>query len=239
MNELKEIEGVVIRSFAYGEHDKILHIFTPDEGMVHLIAKGALRQKKKGSLSVEPFTLGTFFYKHKPHHKLYQCFEVVPTNLHQFLRRHIDKLNCACQMALAVVQTQMSNQAAPQLFGLLCYYLKKLETSSNPASILASFRLKLLRHDGVLSLPAHCCVCETTLLKFWFYGELTYCKAHAPQPSEYFSEEEAQQLTILALTKEFSDIETAYLPPELVEKINLFFKPHTNRHENSHTTYSF
>lgn len=223
-NSIKEIEGLVIRSFAYGEYDKIVHIFTPDEGIIHLIAKGALRPQKKGALSVEPLTLATFYLKQKPHNKLFQCVEVVPDRLHSFLRRQMDKLDCACQMAMAVAQTQMSNQPAPLLFHLLCYYLKKLETSQNAAAILASFRLKLLRHDGVLSFPARCCICEETLTKFWFYEELTYCKSHAPAPSGQFNEEEVEKLALLTLTTEFADIESAHLSLELSQKICLFFK---------------
>lgn len=228
-NSIKEIEGLVIRSFAYGEYDKILHIFTPDEGVIHLIAKGAMRPKKMGSLSIEPLTLATFYLKQKPHNKLFQCVEAVPSRLHSFLRRRMDKLDCACRMAMSVAQTQMSNQPAPLLFSLLCYYLKKLETSENTASILASFQLKLLRHDGVLSFPARCCVCEANLSKFWFYEDLAYCQSHAPAPAGQFDENEVHQLALLTMTTEFTDIESMNLPVELPQKICLFFKGHTKQ----------
>lgn len=226
-NQLKETKGLVIRSFEYGEYDKILHIFTPHEGMMHLIAKGAMRPRNRGSLPTEPLTLAHFYYKEKPHPKLHQCIEVVPINPHLFLRRGIDKLDCACQMALAIGQTQMSHQPAPLLFQLFCYYLKKLEESRNPHAILASFRLKLLRHDGVFCLPACCTVCAEPLGKFWFYGEATYCQKDAPPPAEFFSEEDVLLLVKLTNATNFEEVESIGISEKLMQKITVFFKAHT------------
>lgn len=48
-------EAVVLRSIRFGEADRILHLYTPDDGKLGAIAKGARRTKSRFGARLEPF----------------------------------------------------------------------------------------------------------------------------------------------------------------------------------------
>lgn len=54
---LVETEGVILRNYGLSEADKIVVLFTRDEGLVRGVAKGARRLKSRFGSSLEPFTI--------------------------------------------------------------------------------------------------------------------------------------------------------------------------------------
>lgn len=50
-------KAIVVHRTNYGEADRILHLLTPDHGVVSVIAKGARREKSKLAGGIELFTL--------------------------------------------------------------------------------------------------------------------------------------------------------------------------------------
>src|ERR687894_514701 len=48
-------EAIVLRSFRYGEADRVLHLYTPDRGRLAAIAKGVRRTKSRFGGRLEPF----------------------------------------------------------------------------------------------------------------------------------------------------------------------------------------
>lgn len=55
MQSLKT-KGIILRRTNYGEADRILHVITPDNGKLGIIAKGVRRQKSKSASAVELFS---------------------------------------------------------------------------------------------------------------------------------------------------------------------------------------
>ncbi|MCP5489512.1 MAG: recombination protein O N-terminal domain-containing protein [Chlamydiales bacterium] len=53
-------EGIVLKSFAYKETERILHLFTHDQGIIHLIVKH-LSKNLSGLTSLPPFAVGSMF----------------------------------------------------------------------------------------------------------------------------------------------------------------------------------
>jgi len=56
MNQTKT-KAIVVHRTNYGEADRILHVLTPDHGVVSVIAKGARREKSKLAGGIELFTI--------------------------------------------------------------------------------------------------------------------------------------------------------------------------------------
>lgn len=56
MNQIRT-EAIIVHRTNYGEADRILHLLTPDHGVVSVIAKGARREKSKLAGGIELFTL--------------------------------------------------------------------------------------------------------------------------------------------------------------------------------------
>ena len=55
---VKSIDGVVISSLDYGEHDKLITLLTAEEGRIQAIAKGAKSMRSKQLNCTQPFVYG-------------------------------------------------------------------------------------------------------------------------------------------------------------------------------------
>ena len=49
-------EAVVLRSFAFGEADRVLHVYTRSSGRAGVVAKGVRRKKSRFGGRLEPFS---------------------------------------------------------------------------------------------------------------------------------------------------------------------------------------
>ena len=49
-------EAVVLRSFRFGEADRILHVYTAEQGRIGAIAKGVRKTKSRFGARLEPFS---------------------------------------------------------------------------------------------------------------------------------------------------------------------------------------
>ena len=59
--------AVVLRSWPFGESDKIVSLFTETHGKVRGIAKGAKRSRKRFANSLEPFSVVNLRFQDRPH----------------------------------------------------------------------------------------------------------------------------------------------------------------------------
>lgn len=146
--ERARIEGLILKVFNYQEQDKILHVFT-EEGIKHFIFKGL---KQNASL-IAPLILAEFIYSPlNPNSNLLPCYDIYPLNYHLFLRKDFLKLKIACLMVQILHESQLPDNPSENLYRLFKEYLKKIEGTPHLFSLFLSFRLKLLKYEGILSL---------------------------------------------------------------------------------------
>ncbi len=166
--------GLLLQQFPYLGKKKILKIFTPDLGMISLFAQNT---------PLAPFAVAEWVYRKsgKEIHSLQDATLIDPF-LH--LRQDYSTLSAAGSIAQDLLRTQMPNKKAPELFDLALFYFKKLPLS--PELIAASFRLKLLLHEGLLS-------------------------SNHPDPT--FTSFEWEQVHALAFSRNLSAIQRVKAPP--------------------------
>ncbi len=219
---LIRIQGITLKSIDYGEYDKILHVFTREEGILHLIAKGANRPTSANKTGSQSLIDAEFLTEKKGEgHSLHVCREITPSDYRLYLRDDIDKLRTGCGLAHAVLRSQIPEHPAPPLFSLFHIYLDRIKVSANMPALSASFALKLLRYEGLFALPAGCSECGHFFPDGFFSEKLFYCADHRPEKSLFFSEEEFQILFLLAYSREISLIESLPISPELIKKIEI------------------
>src|SRR5581483_3573775 len=120
------------------------------EGIIKLYVKGAyLKQKNNGATS-NPLNLVEVIYK-KTKSEMYSCYDIQILESHLSLRQSLITLECACDMLQTVILTQFPGKPAPKLYALLLIYLKKLSIVTDPMLFSTSFRLKTLKHEGLLN----------------------------------------------------------------------------------------
>lgn len=184
-------EGIPLRSLEYKESQRIVTLFTEEAGLLTLIIKGLSKKKPHLMHLTTPFCIATYHYLHGK------------TDLHRFhdatlkddlapLRTSLARLRSAGVMAHTLLRTQLPEKTTPALYHLFRAYLLALRTFPEPSILTASFLLKFLLHEGLLS---------------------------ASHPPPFFTTKEWDALFPLATTKQFSALPTTPLTPELLEKL--------------------
>lgn len=197
-----------------GSH-RILKIFTPDAGLLTLIAKHI---KTNTSAVTSPFCKAEWVYcpSKGDIHPLKDATLIDPM---QDLRKNYEILSAAGSIARDILQSQMPDRASKGLYELLVSSFHHLHR--NPTAIAQSFRLKLLQYEGLIRLQQACLHCEAKS-EYLSRGE-SICKYHALAGSIFLTEEEWPQLLVLGLSRRFSEIISIAPTPHLIEKIEQLF----------------
>ena len=125
-------------------------------------------------------------------------------------------------MAKAILDSQLQGKNAPHLYTLLKRYLQKIPKIKSQKSLLISFLLKVLLHEGILNIKEKCSLCENKASSI-HQGECI-CPHHSSAYAHNFSVEEFQSLKNLAYIKSFLKIDEIKVEETLKEKTLLLFK---------------
>jgi len=146
---IERVEGIILKSTLYKESHRIIQMFTSEAGLISVMVKGVKTPERMALLS--PFSQIEVFFRKKLS-DLYSLKDgsLIAGNL--FLREKWDYLETAGKMAQLILHSQMPGKPAPLLYALLLACLKQLPHFEEPAPLLLLFYLKLLTHEGLLSL---------------------------------------------------------------------------------------
>jgi DNA repair protein RecO (recombination protein O) len=218
---MEKTEGITLQSIPYKERERIVTIFTKENGIISVIVKNLSSKKPKFFSLNSPFCLADFIYK-TGRSNIHFLKEVTVLNEHLFLRKDLEFINNAYLMSKAILDSQMPNKKAPALYFLLKGYLKKIPKIKSQKSLLVSFLLKVLLHEGVLNINEKCNLCENKASSI-HQGECI-CPHHSSNYSHNFSLEEFESLKSLAHIKSFLKIEEIKIEETLKEKTLILFK---------------
>lgn len=216
-------EGIILQTLNFQDYDRILTVFSFEEGLIKLIVKGANRVGQQYNACATPFTRAEFVYS-KGKSELLKCREISILQQNLALRNRLAALEAACDMAHAILASQEHHNPAPDLYRLFSSYLEKTAHFPDPYTLAASFRLKILRHDGLFGLTPACSTCSLPLTAHRAYMGESYCAQHAPSNSILFTEEEINSILLLTYCTLFSQIEEISGTNLWSEKITPFFK---------------
>src|SRR5688572_23235267 len=139
MNE-QQMEGIVLRTVPHKETDRILTIFTPEQGVISLYARGLSKNKPALLNLTTPLCQAEFVFQ-KRGGDLYRFIDGTILNLHLSIRRSYSHLEHGGKMLLAILNSQLPGKSAPALYALLLSFLNKLPHASRPETVWASFQL--------------------------------------------------------------------------------------------------
>ena len=153
-------EAVVLRTFRYGEADRILHLYTAERGRVNAIAKGVRRVKSRFGGRLEPL-FRVNLVLHEGRGELCTVTQAETVAAHGSLRERrgaLDRASQACDAVLRLLDSEEPNRPA---YNLLCRELHLLDTDPKAAtrSHALSFRIKLLLATGFAPELAACAAC--------------------------------------------------------------------------------
>jgi DNA repair protein RecO (recombination protein O) len=153
-------EGIVLRSFRYGEADRILHLYTPNRGRLSAIAKGVRRARSRFGGRLEPFfRLQLVLYEGRSDMLTVTSAETLAG--HRRLREDGRALDSASRACDAVGRLFDDGDPHAGVYHLLANELTLLDSESGKATRAnaLAFRLKLLLAAGFAPQLAACASC--------------------------------------------------------------------------------
>ena len=153
-------EGIVLRSFRYGEADRILHLYTPNRGRLSAIAKGVRRARSRFGGRLEPFfQLQLVLYEGRSDMLTVTSAETLAG--HRHLRENGRALDAASRACDAVGRLFDDGDPHAGVYHLLANELTLLDADPGKATRAnaLAFRLKLLLAAGFAPQLAACASC--------------------------------------------------------------------------------
>jgi DNA repair protein RecO len=142
-------EAIVLRSRKYGDSSIIASLFTYEDGMLSVIAKGARNFKSQFGSSVQPLSIIYANIYKKPNRDLHLLSKAELASPLGNIRRSMEKLAVGMAMMESIIQTQQPDHANIELYDLLKEKLTKLNVIEiHPFTIFVSFQIKLAELMG-------------------------------------------------------------------------------------------
>lgn len=215
-------EGILLQAITFKEADQILTAITV-EGLIKLMYKGGLSKKRGRGTLTAPLQQVEIIYS-KGRSEISSCRELSLLKSFLELRQKIEFLESAGEMGAAIIATQQTYAPNPLIYKLFLYYLENIVKVDDPFALAASFKLKLLRHEGSLAIQPNCSVCSVESTTISIYSGECYCPNHAPLEGICFSGEEIDFLMLFTYGRSLKLFSGIRVPEFLLRKIRQLFK---------------
>lgn len=155
--------GIVLRTRAIGEKDRVLVILTEEHGKVSASARGARNPKSKLAPVAQPFTLANFLLARGRSLQIVSQAEIEDAHTH--LPKDLIKTAWAsyiCELCDALPE----HLPDPELFELLMVTLNTLDRAQNPLQAEVTgrwFEAKYLAHLGYAPVLGRCTACSAKI----------------------------------------------------------------------------
>jgi DNA repair protein RecO (recombination protein O) len=165
MGRTYKTEAVVLRSFRFGEADRVLHVYTADRGRVGAVAKGVRRTKSRFGGRLEPLSHVELML-HQGSGELQTVTGAQLRASHHEAREDPYRLAVGLIGAEAMLRLFTEQEANERAFTALTRFLDRLDAipSQAPARppldpLALSFQLKLLWLSGYMPHLESCVEC--------------------------------------------------------------------------------
>ena len=190
-------EAVVLRSFRFGEADRVLHVYTLDRGRVGALAKGVRKTRSRFGARLEPLSHAELVL-HEGRGELQTVTGVELICSHHATREHPYRLGIGMVGAEAMLRLFPEQERNQRAFRALTRFLDLLDdaatgTAQRPAldPLALSFQLKLLWLSGYVPHLESCVECGGVdgLVGYLARAGGAVCTACAPDETVFLSPE--------------------------------------------------
>jgi len=154
---IKKLEGIIVSEVDYKESSKIINIFSPEVGVIGVLARGTKKIKSNLSGVTSKLTYGYFHIQYKEN-GLSTLMEVDVINGFKNIRRSIDKISYASYL-LELSSMVYKHGSDINIYNLLIASLKKIDEGYDYEVITNILELKLLDYLGIKPVIDSCVNC--------------------------------------------------------------------------------
>lgn len=172
---LRHDQGIVLRSYPFGDADRVVVLLSPNHGKIRTVAKGVRKTKSRFGGRLEPFThVDLVLYEGRSLDTITQVAVLEPFPR---LREDLDAVVAAGTMVEAADAVAQEGETSTRLFLLLQRGLKALEGGQRSQDLITSYLLKLADVVGVAPSLTRCASCgrPDDLHRFSFGGGGSVC----------------------------------------------------------------
>jgi DNA repair protein RecO (recombination protein O) len=156
-----ETEALVLRTYNFGEADKIVVCLTRTAGLIRGVAKGCRKLKSRFGAALEPFTVARITYYQKENQDLVSLGQVEIVKSHFDLSSHAETLTGLAYMGDLVVEFSPPYEPNEKLFRMVTACLDAIsESQPDLQIILRYFEVWLLKLEGFLPDIRRCGECH-------------------------------------------------------------------------------
>lgn len=217
-------QGIILQVIPFRDYDQIITLFTPDRGVLKVVFNGSRSKRQAVQGICLPLTLVECTYQEK-NSELFKCQEMQLVDANHQLRQGLACLEAACEMLQIIRFSQLVGKPAPLLYQLLIYYLKHLPQAPDPVSLIASFKLKILLHDGLVYFPLKCAECQAPIFEACSLNVTAwYCFTHKQLGVVHWDLEEIALLYHFVSTKSYRELIAQVPTVSFNQKLEEFYR---------------
>lgn len=154
---IRHDQGIVLRSYSFGESDRVVIIVSPNHGKLRTVAKGVRKTKSRFGGRLEPLThIDLVLYEGR---NLDTITQVSVIEAFPHVRMDLERVGIAGAMLSAIDAVAQEDESAHRIFLLLQRGLKVLDANPPNPGLLTAFYLKLAALVGVAPALADCASC--------------------------------------------------------------------------------
>lgn len=150
-------EAVVLRRMNLGEADRLLTLFSPDEGKIKAMAKGVRRPGSRKAGHLEPFTRAKLLLARGRDLDIITQAEAI--DLYSDLQRDLVRLGYAAYVVELLDRFTVQEGESRSLYDLLVATLSRLSAVRSPDALVRYFELRLLDLVGYRPELSRCLSC--------------------------------------------------------------------------------
>lgn len=177
---LRHDRGIVLRSYPFGEADRIVVLISPLNGKLRTVAKGVRKTKSRIGGRLESFSdVDLVLYEGR---NLDIINQVSVRNAHVGMRSELDRVTAASTMAEGVDAVAQEDEPSVALYELLAHGLSVLDDGPAHPDLVTAFLLHLATVVGVAPSLDVCAACGRTtgIDRFSFSAGGVVCESCRP-----------------------------------------------------------
>ncbi|MBM3695297.1 MAG: DNA repair protein RecO [Actinobacteria bacterium] len=154
---LRHDQGIVLRSYSFGEADRVVVLLSPNHGKVRAVAKGVRKTSSRFGGRLEPFTqVDVVLYEGR---ELDTITQVAIIEAFPRLRGDLERVLAAGTMVEVIDAVSQEEEGAVRAFLLLQRGLRSLEAGPLHPDLVTAFLLKAAEVVGVAPGLDECAGC--------------------------------------------------------------------------------
>jgi DNA repair protein RecO (recombination protein O) len=216
------VEGIVILSREYKDSDKSLVIFTKDRGRLSFVAKGVRKLNSKNRSSTDLLVHGEYqLSKGKAYHILNQG-QVIEGFMN--IRKDLLKTTVAMTMTVFLNDVLVDNMSQSEVYDLLVWTLKRLETTKDPKFLLRYFLIKSILFLGHQPNLDFCSLCQENSRDYFFQFTEGNLVCGACTKEGFYLDSNLIQVYKILETDNFNQLKDSDMSKSVLEKLDYFLE---------------